>query len=704
MIMNTIKIFQHTEGAIRSRKGDTVISRTYHFSTNILNRYIEEKAPKGNAIMYMAYVKETDSFMVAHIQKNHVIFPGENRAYTTRSVFEVSKEETSEKKFKFGSIISLFPHMPKDGYERRVEEYVAEECEWKLMKDEEFSEKEKIEIQNISAQITTAFNERKKIYIKIPLHRENYYAGILQEALPFKQLLSAIDNLPDNIRPYASFAFLANNALKDIHKDYLIIAYQEEDGFVVPDNAIKVDWGELQQENNHLENVTIPSFISDGNYSISHLYAQLSSAEEKKKELLNSNHQPSIEDLEHYNYLLKSQELKAKEIECVRIQIAKILYSDFEKLKEYILSETQDLDLKQELESLLNKSVITAFKESGIDAFEIFNICERINKDKTLDLLKDDLKPKQLDTIIEYIKKYKDSYNSLWGWEAADLSFYEYGDNGEEELQELIKANHPLATLILCKIDSLKKKILGLQKDAPLGIDNLRKLQDAITRKDSETAFFESNDFTSFVDVLLNYREKLSDRQIAKEFGRLLKYAKKRIKDEERLKEVESILSNNNIQSELRQFAKTYSKQLSATAVVIMIVGTSISSFFMGIKYGERNALSSFVAKNDTITPVNSEIVVAPQYDTLFAYILPQNNVLSKNSIRDTLVISEDLSLFAASVDTATHILKRYMIDSVAVKDGKIENDSCPYKYKNITNTDYYVWVLEQIEKLKVKR
>lgn len=699
----TIKIYQHTEGAIQERKSDVVIRRTYHFSVSILDRFVEDKANPKNSIMYMAYIKERDSFMVAHIQKNHVEFPGENRAYTTRSVFEVSKTEASDKEFKLGSIISLFPKMPKDGYERKEEEYVKEEYEWNLLDRKEFSDIEKVEIKNLCDYITNAFSERKNLYIKLSTNRKDYYAGKLQSATPFRQLLYAIDELPDDIRPYASFAFLANNALKDIHDDYLIVVYQEDGDFIPPENGLKIEWEELQQS--RIEVPKHPPFVSDGNYSIAHLYKCLSSENEFKKKLLSPKHQADVSELPAYLDLLTSGDVK--DLQFVKMQIVKILCADFKILKNNIESKTLDDSIIQQLASYINTDVVTMFIESEVDAKEVFEICASIvskNNEQVWNLIKEHLKPEELDSISKYIVKYKDDFNSEWGWEVDDLKFTEYGEKGEVKLQELKNANHPLASLILRKIQLLKAEVLGLcSDDENFEMRHLTKFQDAIKNKDSKVSFFYCDELTRFVDVLLNSRKDLSDKQIAENYKIFLKYAKRRIKDKNKIEIVEEILSNCSIQSEIKQLASAHSKQLSLAVTVILLIGTSICSFLLGSKYGEQNAFSSLVATIDTIIQVDSEIVVTPQFDTLFAYNLPKSNVLSKKATWDTLIISKDISLFAASLDTTTHSLKRYMIDSVAVKDGKIENDSCPYKYKNVTNTDYYIWVLEQIERLKVE-
>jgi hypothetical protein len=180
------------------------------------------------------------SLSVVHVQGQHEGDPG--RMYDTRNFYSIDAEEIRKCNSKTGNIIGSLPKLKK--YENKELGRLNNDLQVEDIKG--FDE---MTSKNLRGHIMQAIVECKYLLIKLDEKNNWKENGVLENA-DAKTLFAAMDNLPEMLRPIASFALSVDGKYqKDFLKNFLIILYHGSNDFGFnPTITIEIDWEDIKNK------------------------------------------------------------------------------------------------------------------------------------------------------------------------------------------------------------------------------------------------------------------------------------------------------------------------------------------------------------------------------------------------------------------------------------------------------------------------
>ncbi len=240
--MKNILIKKAIKGALEGAIGYLEIATTTirpHVSELLEDKHGQNKLSPIYASLFAYREPSLNCLSVIHIQGQHNGIPG--RMYDTRIFYDIDADNIRECNFKIGEIINSLPKMEKYR-DKKIGQLDN------LLQLKETKGYDRSKAFNLAEQIMHAIANLEYLLIRIDNDFEWKENGVLENEVA-KTLFAAIDMLPEELRPLASFALsIDENYYKEFLYDKLIIIYHgniKDFGF----GKIKqIEWSDLSHK------------------------------------------------------------------------------------------------------------------------------------------------------------------------------------------------------------------------------------------------------------------------------------------------------------------------------------------------------------------------------------------------------------------------------------------------------------------------
>lgn len=245
--MTTIKLEKKIFGSLVHTQGDTVLAYTDAVSHQadvigmMLNGIGGNTLPKDYAALLFMFNPESQRYTFIHYQGSHVEFPENARYYTTRCIYETSKEEMASLDYLYSNVIQALPHMQR---QERLNLNASKEINVEHQLPYEYHELSHEE-RTIYRHILASIANNTQLWIQLDNQYSDYKENGVFQSPKLKAILKAIDTLPRELRIYASLAFSTNGVPQNLIEQSLIVAYHTHPNFSVENiQGIHLDWSQ----------------------------------------------------------------------------------------------------------------------------------------------------------------------------------------------------------------------------------------------------------------------------------------------------------------------------------------------------------------------------------------------------------------------------------------------------------------------------
>lgn len=258
--MMKINLYRCTWGS-GSEMGDTTLcySEDNDNAINICNRF---KDPSGelsahHATFFTSYNEQTDRYLLVHVQGHQWEYQQNSRQYPYRSAFEITR--TDYAKNSLTDIIYSLPRIASLGKEINLGEQIP--TEFTIQNNNGRTNSETC----LTSFISYALLQGKYLYIELdrPVDECAKGDGIF-DMEEFKRMVTAIDAIPDDLKPYATFSFLADHNYEADLKYTYINVVQKGCDIEKFQNCIFISWAEATTKpvDNYSLQRSLPVFTS----------------------------------------------------------------------------------------------------------------------------------------------------------------------------------------------------------------------------------------------------------------------------------------------------------------------------------------------------------------------------------------------------------------------------------------------------------
>lgn len=228
----TLQVEYKVMGSLASTPGDTVLTYTPGVSAqaDVLCSWLNRGAEEHTTAFYAFVHPENGLLTLAFTQGAAVRF-GSSRAYTTRSVFELTQEECMRQGWLLTPLVTALRTVQTEQHEE-----AATQADHHLMVQDYATERLTEEERRLSQTIAQCVRKDKRLFIRL---------GEDEHQLP--TLLHAIDALPDDLRRQVSLGFNVSSrcAASRMLAPYLrVIAHRDDLSGWSPqhDRIVMEDW------------------------------------------------------------------------------------------------------------------------------------------------------------------------------------------------------------------------------------------------------------------------------------------------------------------------------------------------------------------------------------------------------------------------------------------------------------------------------
>jgi hypothetical protein len=308
------------------------------------------------------------SLSIVHIQGQHEGDPG--RMYDTRNFYNIDAEELRKCNSKIGAIVSSLPRMEK--YSNKKIGTLSNELQVGDIQgfDETIA-------NNLYEYLMRAIVECKYLLIKLD-DKSNWKENGVLENTEAKTLFTAIDKLPEILRPVASFALSVDEKYeKDFLKDFLVILYHGNNNFGFKSTIEINNWEQLKSK----PKTNYSSYVK--------FYTDLALLVKQNGKDLFDTDLSAMEML--MNICDKGKEPNVKNtVEYLEIQSdwRKLLtYSNYpisQKMDiiEYKLSEEQYNDFREQINTILTSEIQTKIQKPVFDLSDTYRVFKYHGQDQ----------------------------------------------------------------------------------------------------------------------------------------------------------------------------------------------------------------------------------------------------------------------------------------------------------------------------------
>jgi len=237
--MKNIKINIEIKGALEGTTGYVEIASTIirpHVSELLEDRHDQNTLSPIYASLFAYRDPSFDCLSVIHIQGQHNGDHG--RSYDTRIFYDIDADSIRKCDFKIGAIINSLPKMDKYRYDK------IGQLDGSLQL-KEINGYDKSIALNLAEQIMNAIANLEYLLIRIDNNFEWKENKVLENEVA-KTLFAAIDMLPAELRPLASFALSIDEKYKnEFLYDKLIIIYHGNKNDFGFHKKIQIEWSDL---------------------------------------------------------------------------------------------------------------------------------------------------------------------------------------------------------------------------------------------------------------------------------------------------------------------------------------------------------------------------------------------------------------------------------------------------------------------------
>jgi len=241
--MAKITITKIAYGSLSSSIGDGTIGYTTGVTDKareVDGRYVDipPKLSKEYSSLIWQYCKETDRYMLTHVQGSHVEDESMGRVFSYRGAYEVSRSELNRTGWSVANVMESMP---------RIKCYAESEVwsdETDYIRHKRVGNADVIE--GLRHLITYAVDSGKKLYIKMPSAGRDLRGNGVFKTLEWNTLIEAIDTIDLAIRRYVSFAFCVDHNYAAYLDDVLVTVYPSEGTFTIPGGNMNISWEELK--------------------------------------------------------------------------------------------------------------------------------------------------------------------------------------------------------------------------------------------------------------------------------------------------------------------------------------------------------------------------------------------------------------------------------------------------------------------------
>lgn len=251
--MKTIKIAKHASGARQNSIGDDILfysANTSRHAENIGGLFMDNPPVLSThyASIVWRYYKDTDTYLLVHVQGSQVVNAALGRTYSFRAGYEVSREEMNLIDFNLAALFNSVPRIDSMSIGRIDSETPIDN---NLIVGGSMS-------QVLSNHIRRAIYEGRKLYISIEIPGDSYRSDGIFNAKELDILLATIDNLPIDLRRYVGFGFCVDEHFKSIIDDIPIVIYPQDCQIEIPKDTYNLTWIQATHDD-----VTCTSFSQD---------------------------------------------------------------------------------------------------------------------------------------------------------------------------------------------------------------------------------------------------------------------------------------------------------------------------------------------------------------------------------------------------------------------------------------------------------
>lgn len=243
--MTTIKLEKKIFGSLVHIQGDTVLAYTDAISHQAdaigmeLNGLDGITLPKEYATLLFMLNPENQRYTFIHYQGSHVEFPQNARYYTTRCIYEMSKEDMERLDYLYSNLVQVLPRIQRQEHLDLNASKVINVEQQRPYAYNQLSHEERTIYRHILASIAN----NTQLWIQLDNQYSDYKENGVFHSPKLNAILKAIDTLPRELRTYASLAFSTNGVPHGLVEQSLIVAYHANPCLSVNDmQGVHLDW------------------------------------------------------------------------------------------------------------------------------------------------------------------------------------------------------------------------------------------------------------------------------------------------------------------------------------------------------------------------------------------------------------------------------------------------------------------------------
>lgn len=240
--MKNIQIKKEIKGALEGTTGYVEIASTAtrpYVSDLLEDKHGQNKLSSTFASLFTSRIPSLNCLSIIHIQGQRNGIPG--RMYDTRIFYEIDADSIRNCDFKIGSIVNSLPRMER--YNDIRIRLLSDLFEVDVIQG--YNETKAL---NLAELIFQAIANCEYLLIRLDDNFNWKENGVLENEIA-KTLFAAIDKLPKELRPLASFALsIDDNYNKEFLNDKLIILYHGNKNDFGFGKKKQIDWKDLIQK------------------------------------------------------------------------------------------------------------------------------------------------------------------------------------------------------------------------------------------------------------------------------------------------------------------------------------------------------------------------------------------------------------------------------------------------------------------------
>ena len=241
--MAKIRIAKIAYGSLSTSIGDGTIGYTSGVSDRareVDGRYVDipPVLSKEYSTLIWRYYKDTDNYMLTHVQGSQVEDGAMGRVFSYRGAYEVSRTELNRTGWSVANIMSSMPRIRLYAHS----EVWADETDYVKHKNRGDNDV----VVGLRQLISYAIDSGKRLFISIPSKGRGLQCNGTFDSFEWSTLLEAVDSMDLSMRRYVSFAFCADQNYAKYLDEVLVTVYPRESKFVVPEGNIDCEWNQIK--------------------------------------------------------------------------------------------------------------------------------------------------------------------------------------------------------------------------------------------------------------------------------------------------------------------------------------------------------------------------------------------------------------------------------------------------------------------------